>query len=105
MQTIAMKANFNTFKAGMISYDVCNAQTFQAANTTLQTTLAWTETSLRVLEETIFPFLLPLPGRNSTSGKVLEASDLARAWVDQTFERNGGTICGGSLGITEDRCL
>lgn len=95
VESIAMKANFKTFRAGMIKCDICNAQTFQAANTTLQTAMAWAEESLAKFEEKLFPFY-PSSKGNSIDGKVLGACHFVIAWIDQRYKQNGGTICIGT---------
>ena len=95
VESIAMKANFKTFREGMIKYDICNAQTFQAASAALQTVMAWTEESLAKLEDKLFP-LDPLSKGNSVTGTALEACDFVLAWIDQRYKQNGGTICSGT---------
>lgn len=97
LESVAMQANSKIYQAGMVRYDVCDAPTFTVANATLQKALEWTERSLDILEEALFPFSRS-SRENSTGNKVLDASELALAWIDQAFELNGGSICGNAAG-------
>jgi len=92
LEQYSLEVNALSYKAGMVRYDVCHAETFSAANKTLQISLTLIEQALDVLKGYIFPFN-NIP-KVKSDGVVLRAGKLTEVWVDHFFDRHRGTICG-----------
>ena len=100
LESYALVANSKTYQTEMIREDACHATTFHGANATLQRAIQWTEESLFVFETNLFPFQRPTNNDSAIwkeTNKILQAGALAREWVDDMYNANGGTICASSL--------
>jgi hypothetical protein len=92
MEHFVIIANAKAYQTGMIRYDACHATKFDDANATLHRAMVWVNEALNVFEDNLFPY----DAQDHSSNMVLQASQVAQQWVNDTFAGHGGTICQGA---------
>jgi hypothetical protein len=95
MEHFSIVANEKAYQTGMVHYDACNATKFDDANATLHRAMDWVKEALNVFEDNLFPY----HAQGHSSNTVLQASQAAQQWVNDTFAGHGGTICQRAMAV------